>query len=431
MIDFKKAGLLFFLCFGMSFFATAQTDEEQRIISAFMDGSVEIEAVQEFLDNGSDVNLSNTLGWTLLFMATRLDNLELVELLLNRGADANAFSTSWSFFHKGSGYIAVPVGTTPLMVASSNSLTVASHNHKVAFARLLLGAGADVNASNDDGQTALIYASTSAQTDLLRLLLDAGANVDDATVRSGTTPLTWAAMVGEVEPLRLLLDAGADVNTPTSHGVTPLSSAAANGKVEAVRLLLREGANNIGFGREEGQDALIQAIRSDHIPIVDTLLAIGADVNTPTSRGVTPLMHVDTADMVNTLITAGANVDDADIHGHTVLFFYIRYIRRLARSPRHLTSFQRTLFQRDPDRFQRDFEFALMMYQSRLSTLRALLTNGADPNKQDHWGCTVLAYVENDNRLDEDEKSQIMEIFREFGENVPSSNANCDPTRWH
>jgi ankyrin repeat protein len=96
-----------------------------------------------------------------------------------------------------------------------------------------------------DGFQALGLAAFFRQPDVVRLLLDRGAEVD-AIARNeqiNTTALQAAAASGDNESARLLIDAGADVNAAQPGGFTPLHAAAANGNRELVELLLERGAD--------------------------------------------------------------------------------------------------------------------------------------------------------------------------------------------
>ena len=97
----------------------------------------------------------------------------------------------------------------------------------------LLAAGAEVDAKDEKGITALLYASSEGHSASVEALLDAGADVD-AQANDGMTALMVVAK-GNTEIARALLDAGADVNAKTNQGVTPLMVAVATGNTEIVR----------------------------------------------------------------------------------------------------------------------------------------------------------------------------------------------------
>ena len=96
----------------------------------------------------------------------------------------------------------------------------------------LLATGADVDAAQASGLTALMIAARTGDARVLRLLLTQGANVDAATRQTRSTALMWAVAESHPDSVRALLAAGADPRASTAAGFTPLLFAARNGDVE-------------------------------------------------------------------------------------------------------------------------------------------------------------------------------------------------------
>ena len=109
--------------------------------------------------------------------------------------------------------------------------------------RRLVSLGADVNFTNRYGVSALMVACLWDRQDIVRLLLEEGADTDAVEYAAGSDALLYACLSGNPCIVRLVLDAGATVDTRNRFGRTPLMVAATVGDVEAVRLLMDRGAD--------------------------------------------------------------------------------------------------------------------------------------------------------------------------------------------
>jgi uncharacterized protein len=141
----------------------------------------------------------------------------------------------------------------------------------------LLKSGADVNAQQPDGATALQWAAYRGDARLAELLLKAGAKPGVAN-HNGATPLWLAAMRGDAAVIEALLKGGADANEPLPLGRRPLMLAARSGQVDAVRALLDRGADVNASETERGTTALMQAADQGHAAVLKELIRHGASV---------------------------------------------------------------------------------------------------------------------------------------------------------
>ena len=148
--------------------------------------------------------------------------------------------------------------------------------------RTLLKQGADVNAAQGDGLTALHWAALKGDVELAQMLVYAGANLKATTRLDAFTPLLMAAKDGDAAMVEALVNAGADTNAATTNGTTPLMFASASGSVKAVETLLSHGAkvNATEHAREE--TPLIFAAASGRTDVIRALVAHGADVKAAT-----------------------------------------------------------------------------------------------------------------------------------------------------
>ena len=147
--------------------------------------------------------------------------------------------------------------------------------------RALLQRGADVNAAQGDGMTALHWAAEHGDHDLAAVLLESGANPGAETRIGRHTPLHVAAQGGHHLVVRTLLQnkAGkAGVNATTTTGAAPLHFAAASGSGETVTILLDSGADVNVREPQWGQTPLMFAAAAGRADVVGVLLARGADV---------------------------------------------------------------------------------------------------------------------------------------------------------
>jgi uncharacterized protein len=144
--------------------------------------------------------------------------------------------------------------------------------------RSLLREGADVNASQGDGMSALHWSAAGGDAEMAEMLVQAGASVQSVTRIGHYTPLHIACQGGNAAVVEVLLEAGASVESRTEPGgTTPLHLAAGSGSTEAVRLLLARGADVNAREAEWGQTPLIFAAAQNRGDTIRVLLEHDAD----------------------------------------------------------------------------------------------------------------------------------------------------------
>jgi len=190
--------------------------------------------------NGADVNTKYPGGETLLQSAAITGRTDSVKLLLQAGADINAANdrgqTSLHY---------------PLDIKNSN---YKKYKLSKDTLELLLANGADVNLKDRAGRTPLHLAAESADGDIVKLLLNKGANVNAKDDESGFTALHHAARLGKKNVAELLIARGADINAKDKHGHTPLYTAV-NHDYKFAEFLISKGADS-GIRTESGQTLL-------------------------------------------------------------------------------------------------------------------------------------------------------------------------------
>ena len=342
--------------------ASLTQDGDTALMMAARTGKTE--ATQVLLDHGAEVNARETWGGTTALMwAISEHHLTAVEMLIDHGADVNVRSKVVAVSNKPLGEANVPEDAEPDQAPEGYAnggftpLAFAAREGELEAARLLIAAGADVNAIAADGKSALSLAIYNGNYDFASFLIDSDADVNHADAE-GFPPLFWAVDRRNMEfnpgfpwtvtadPLPLvdkLLNAGADPNTyvnntPQSRrnfGGTPrvlfatsLMRAAYSGDVELVRLLLSFGADPL-VRNTDNETPLLAAAgyawidgysqgRSDdeRLETIKLLVELGADVNWACDDGITPLMmaaNYGVVEIIQYLVDEGADLSAHDL----------------------------------------------------------------------------------------------------------------------
>ena len=258
-------GLFTCLIISLSFTSAAADISDPPLIEAVKERDQE--AARELLQGDVDVNLSQADGATALAWASYWDDLETADLLIRAGADAN---------------IANEHGVTPLSLACTN--------RSALMVETLLNAGADPNIAQWYGETPLMSCARTGNVSAVGLLLDHAADVNLRETERGQTALMWAAAERHSEVVRALIERGADVNARTQSGFTPLMFAAQNNDLESARLLVESGAEiNAVTPKYDNALTVASASRAEEVAIF--LLEEGADPNAEDRYGITPLHY--------------------------------------------------------------------------------------------------------------------------------------------
>ena len=237
----------------------------------------DLEAADLLIRAGAKVNAANDLGATPLWAAAQNGSAAMTKRLLDAGADPN---------------LRLLAGESPLMIASRAG--------SAAVVELLLEKGADPNVRGARGQTALMWAVAQKHPAVVKSLAARGADIHARSSEwsqvmavfphgileynrqiphGGDTAMTFAARVGDVESARLLIAAGANVNDADAWGVSATMLAAHSGFRDLAALLLEHGAD--ANSDKAGFTALHAAIMRRDPELAALLLAHGADPNAP------------------------------------------------------------------------------------------------------------------------------------------------------
>ena len=278
---------------------------DQRLYTAARSGRVE--AALQALEAGADAHALPAVDdrdqRTLPMLAALQGDLRLLRQVIGRGADLN--------LRHG--------GLTPLLAATRDSW----HGRPEAVMTLLAN-GADARAADPDGNTPLHHAARSTDPAVAALLLDAGAQVD-ALNAEGFSALAIACGSGNWRLARFLIEHGA---RPEPAGGQPALLAAVAGDDDpgGAQLLLRHKARVDARG--EGQrTALMQACAAGNAEVVALLLDAGADRNAHDAAAMTPLLeaaaHGHTA-VVQRLAAAKADPKAVDGQGRNAIVLAVQ-----------------------------------------------------------------------------------------------------------
>ena len=199
---------------------------------------------------------------TPLHAASRCGHADVVQLLLEHGANANAPDDR---------------NCTPLLLAS--------YGGHVEVARVLLKHGVDMEVRDRNDWNPLEKASAERHVDLVRVLLEYGA---DANTKDMNNQISLYRARGE-EIARLLLKHGADANSPDNCGQTPLHLLSYLGRLEAARVLLEHGVDQ-NARNSNNETPLHLASSKGEVDVVRLLLRYGADIHARDEKGRTPFM---------------------------------------------------------------------------------------------------------------------------------------------
>ena len=169
------------------------------------------------------------------------------------------------------------------LAAAPSPVADAAQRGDTAAVQTLLKDGADVNAAQGDGMTALHWTALNGDLNTLNVLLIAGAVTEPLTRVGRYTPLHLASSRGHATVVARLLEAGSRPGAVTDTGVQPLHLAAQAGNPQAVTFLLDRGANVNARDTVYGRTPLVFATSANRIDAMKVLIARGADVKAATT----------------------------------------------------------------------------------------------------------------------------------------------------
>ncbi len=446
---------MFLLLLIFSGLACLGQNPDAPLLEAIKQGDVP--AVKSLLAKNASIEATDPKGRTPLMLAVLAENAELVQLFLEKGADLGAKDTDGQSARS----LALKLQNDQLVAIldkagierdPQKSFFKAVRENDLPGVKRALEKGADVNARTDGGRTALILvAGNERATGLMSFLLEHGAQVNavDASGQSaldslrgyaehrnkrlleakGASPdarrLNEALREGvekqEAEVVATLLKKKADPNHVGEYkSRSVLMVAAEKGNPEIVNYLLASGANpNVGtsIGDYEdrlGMTPLFFALMQGHLEVVKALIQNGANVNLQTRGGISPLMLAvvqrNAPGLVKTLLDAGAKVNAKRADGMTALTLAVRAgasdetikmlleanadgsVLAVAASAGRIEIVKR-LLEKPLAQETKDAALLQAAYSGHADIVRLLLTKGADPNAHDQRPRSAIQFA--------------------------------------
>lgn len=206
---------------------------------------------------------------TPLILAAASGHVDCVAELLDQGAEVNAKRVvrSAKFHHQKQTHLKILL---PFSQTGTTALFFAAQEGNLEVARVLLGAGAAVDQGSCDGATPLFVACQAGHIVMVKELLDSGAQVN-ISMRDHASPLFIAAQNGHRNVCTLLINRGASVDKARADQATPLWIAAQMGHDHICKILLNQGAN-VDALRCDQSTPLFKASHKGHAAVVEQLL---------------------------------------------------------------------------------------------------------------------------------------------------------------
>lgn len=290
-------------------------------VNAVERGDVTVATVMLRLGANPNVNgnSSQEAGRPLLIQAVVNGQTTLVEALLRYGAEVDAVDKSGStalLWAVEKGHIHMlpllfDAGSDIASPRNRYAINIAVNRDRPEALKILLANGADANVEINEGETPLFFAVRRRNEKIISQLKRAGAKLT----------LHGASQLGDTGAVRSLLNAGGDVNSRGGKGNTPLILASGAGHDDTVQELLKRHAK-LDLRNLQGYDALWIASQRGHTRIVEMLIDHNANVNNRYYSGMTALMIATVsghAEVVKVLLEHGADASIEDAQGNTAL----------------------------------------------------------------------------------------------------------------
>ena len=310
-----------------------------------------LELAEMLLNAGTNVNLIGGRHETAARAAVTGEHFQLLELLVKRGADMNLKADK----------------------ASISIVQLAIERRNQDIFQYLLQNGVDVHNTGGEGESCLMSACAAKEVEMVAKLIAKGADVNaparlaatSTMFKTAITPLLFACSSGSTELVQLLIDNSAEINNETENHGTPVQIAAVHGNWPIVQLLLQSGANFYPA-------VFVEAARSGGISVVQGLLSVGLvdlDLLSPALEAACLGQQLESIKLLLEELT-GTEFEERALHGP-----------KLAACKVSNDGILQLLLGFDPSSSANVLSAAIAAGLS--GSVKVLLETGADPNKAD------------------------------------------------
>lgn len=309
---------------GHAFDVNAKTAQQWTALSLAAEGG-HINCCRNILDvRNVEINSQNKSGHTALHIAARKDRVEVVRLLLKKGASLKTKDTNGqtalhlaadSGRHKVVDVLRKANGIE--LNAQDNegrtALHLATLKKKVQVVRALAENRAKIDTKDKKNRTAFLDAAETGNSEIIKILQEHGAQINQVTARNQWSALHICASSGRLRCLNLLLSfQGIELDLENSGKRTPLHLATLQSKTSVVKALCDKGAK-VDTRDTKGRTPFLVAAKSGNLEIVKKLKEKGADINQVTGQNKWSALHDaaagDKVEVVKYLVSEGIKTD--------------------------------------------------------------------------------------------------------------------------
>ncbi|MDH5682151.1 MAG: ankyrin repeat domain-containing protein [Spirochaetota bacterium] len=350
----------------------------------------DLRKVKELVAQGADIQAKDRVGYTVLQKAADQKKWEIVKYLISKGADLDAKDRN----------------DVSARLRLNWALSQALGAGNLTKMKKLVALGADVN--HKWGSDPLLYhAFSDGRMDIVKYLLEKGANINAKSYLYRQTVLHVAARGGNLKMVKYLIKRGADLNAKDNFGRSVLHDAVHGGNLKIVNHLIDKGLDVNARAWRNGQTILAEAVTTGNLKLVKLLISKGADIHyAKIGKSNRTILHVAARtmalDIVKYLIKKGIDINAKDSAGYTALLVAADY--------GHKPEIVEYLIKKGADINAQDNEgysaLHITVFKRNIAIIKLLTNEGADVNIISKRGSTPLDLAET---------AEIRKLLRKHG----------------